>query len=224
VTRRWLGAPTIPDRRTILAAAPLAVAIGVFGVVFGAAASAEYGATQTLLMSFLVFSGAVQFAVIGSLASGATVTAVLLTVVALNARNLVLGAAMRPRLSGSRLRRALMGWFLTDESFGLAVASGVRAARVMAISGVLFYVSWQVGTIMGVGGAHALGLADVAAAIFPVLFIGLAAITASGRTGAIRAITAAAVVVVGTILVPDLHPFLPIVAALLVALPGSAQR
>ncbi len=208
----------------MLAAAPLALAIGVFGVVFGAAASAEHGALLTVAMSLLVFSGAVQFAVVGSLTSGATLAAVLLTVVALNARNLVLGAALRPRLGGSRVRRALMGWFLTDESFGLAVASGVRAARVLVISGALFYVAWQVGTILGVGGAQALGLADVAAAVFPVLFIGLAAITASGRTGAIRAITAAAIVVVGTILVPGLHPFLPIVAALLAALPGPVSR
>jgi predicted branched-subunit amino acid permease len=175
-------------------------------------------------MSLLVFSGAVQFAVIGSLAGGATVTAVLLTVMALNARNLVLGAAFRTRVGGTRGRRALMGWFLTDESFGLAVASGVQAARVLVLSGALFYVAWQVGTILGVGGAQVLELEDAATAIFPVLFIGLAAITSRGRGGAVRSAVAAALVLVGVIVIPDLSPFLPIAASLLVSLPGGVAR
>jgi predicted branched-subunit amino acid permease len=193
-------------------------------VVFGAAASAEYGAVPSMAMSILVFSGAVQFAVTGSLASGASVAAVLLTVVALNARNLVLGAALRPRLGGTRTRRALMGWFLVDESFGLAVASPGQASRVLVISGALFYVAWQVGTLLGVGGAQVLGLAQIATAVFPVLFIGLAAVTAAGRSGVVRAIAAAAIVLGGTMLLPDLHPFLPIAAALLVAVPGTSAE
>jgi predicted branched-subunit amino acid permease len=208
----------------VLAAAPLALAIGVFGVVFGAAASAEHGAVPTVAMSLLVLSGAVQFAVVGSLASGATLPAVVLTVAALNARNLVLGAALRPRLGGSRAHRALVGWFLLDESFGLAVASGGQASRVLVASGVLFYLAWQAGTLLGVGGAQVVALGAVATAVFPVLFIGLAAITAAGRAGVIRSVAAAVIVLGGTILLPDLHPFLPIAAALLVALPRSGPR
>jgi predicted branched-subunit amino acid permease len=89
---------------------------------------------------------------------------------------------------------------------------------------MLFYLAWQAGTLLGVAGAQAVALEDLAAAVFPVLFIGLAAITATGRSGALRAVATAAIVLLGTVLAPGLHPFLPIVAALLVALPGPGRR
>ena len=207
--------------RTFLAAGPLALAIGIFGVVFGAATSTGYGPVPTIVMSLLVFSGVVQFAVVGLLVGGAGVGAVLVTVLALNARNLVLGAAIRPQLPVSRLRRAILGWFLVDESFGLAIASGARAAWVLAVSGAMFYVAWQVGTLLGVAGAQVVTLADFASAIFPILFVGLAAITARESDAAIRVGAAVVIVLVVARLAPDLQPFLPIAAALVVAIPGS---
>jgi predicted branched-subunit amino acid permease len=210
--------------RVIGAAAPLALAIGVFGVVFGAASSVELGAGPTIAMSALVFSGVVQFAVIGLLDTGAGLGAILATVLALNARNLVLGAALRPLLATTRMRRAILGWFLVDEAFGLAVASGRDAARVLAISGVLCYAAWQVGTLLGVAGAEVVTLEDFASAIFPVLFVGLAALTARGDDAIVRIAVAAAIVLVGARLAPDLQPFLPIVAAILVAVPAGRGR
>jgi predicted branched-subunit amino acid permease len=210
--------------RTLLAAAPLALAIAIFGVVFGAASSAEFGPLPTIVMSLLVFSGVVQFAVVALLAGGAGVGAVLVTVLALNARNLVLGAAIRPQLATSRLRRAVLGWFLLDESFGLAITTGRRAAWVLAVSGALCYVAWQVGTLLGVAGAQVLSLENFATAVFPVLFVGLAAITAGDEDAVVRAVAAAALVLVVSMLVPTLRPFLPIAAALLVAIPGGRAR
>jgi predicted branched-subunit amino acid permease len=209
----------------LISAAPLAAAIGVFGVIFGAAAQAHTDAPLTLAMSLLVFSGSLQFAVVGLLASGAGGLAIVATAVALNARHVVMGAIIRHRLDaepGLRgLRRAVLGWFLIDESFGLALASRRNAAQVLMVSGVLFYVAWQAGTALGVLGAQAVSLAGLANAIFPVLFVGLAALTWRGRGDAARAVIAALMVVGGSLLLPDIHPYIPIVAALVVALPGG---
>lgn len=212
------------NRDILLAAAPLAAAILVFGVIFGAAASAEFGPELTVLMSLLVYSGTVQFAALGLVAAGAGSLAVVLLAVALNARNLVLGAALRPRLRGSRRRRALLGWFLIDESFGLAMAARQRPGRVLLLTGAACYVAWQVGTLLGVAGTRVVALEGVAGAIFPVLFIGLAAITADGRGGATRAAAAALLVAALTLLVPGLHAFLPVLAAVVVAIVGSRGR
>ena len=216
--------PAISDRRIFLAATPLALAVGVFGVIFGAASSVEFGAEVTVAMSAVVFSGSVQFALVGLLPSGVGVGAIILTVVALNLRHLVLGAAIRPKLHGSRARRALVSWFLVDESFGLAVAAPRRSGRVLVLSGLLLWIGWQVGTFLGVGGAQVVALEGLATAVFPVLFIGLAALTARDRRGAAQAIAAAAIVIGATLAVPDLHPFLPILAALVVALPSGWDR
>jgi predicted branched-subunit amino acid permease len=210
--------------RTVAAAAPIALAIGIFGVVFGAGSSAEFGSLPTIAMSLLVFSGVIQFAVVGLLSGGAGIGAVIVTVLALNARNLVLGAAIRPQLSVSRLRRAILGWLLVDESFGLAMASGAEAARVLLLSGSVFYVAWQAGTLLGVAGAQVVTLADFASAIFPVLFVGLAAITARGTYAVARVVVAVVIVLVAARVAPDIQPFLPIVAAVLVAIPGGRER
>ena len=144
--------------------------------------------------------------------------------VALNARNLVLGAALRPQLSTTRLWRAILGWFLIDESFGLAITAGRQAARVLAISGAVCYLAWLAGTLLGVAGAQVVTLEDFASAIFPVLFVGLAAITARGSDAVVRVVAAVVIVLVVARLVPDAQPFLPIAAAILVSIPGGRAR
>jgi predicted branched-subunit amino acid permease len=200
------------------------VAIGVFGVVYGAAASAAMDPVLAVAMSLIVFSGSLQFALIGLLAGGAGPVALLVTTVVLNLRHVVLGAVLRPRLEVPPLRRALLSYFMVDESFGLAVAAGARAATVLAVSGVAFYLAWQAGTLLGVVGARLVALEELAAAIFPVLFIGLAAVTARGTEGLIRAGVAALLVAAAAFLVPALYNYAPIVAALIVALPSGRPQ
>jgi predicted branched-subunit amino acid permease len=196
------------------------VAIGTFGVVFGAAASAALDPALVLLMSLAVFSGSLQFALVALVATGAGPIALLLTTVVLNLRHVVFGALLRPHLKVSRWRRAVLVFFMVDESFGVALAAGRRAAVVLAIAGVMFYLAWQVGTILGLLGARAVALQEIAAAIFPVLFIGLAALTARGREGIFRAVAAAVLVVLTGFFVPALFGYAPIIAAILVALPS----
>jgi predicted branched-subunit amino acid permease len=206
-------------RDTVITAAPLALAIGVFGVLFGAAAVAHIEPIVAIAMSLLVFSGSLQFALIGSLAAGGGPLAFLLTAIVLNLRHFVMGALLRPHIAGSRLRRAALSSLMVDESFGLALASRRAAAQVLVISGAMFYVAWQVGTLLGVFGAQLVAMESLAAAVFPILFIGLAALTSRGRSDAARALIAGAAVLGLGVIVPQLHALLPVVVALLVALP-----
>ncbi len=78
--------------------------------------------------------------------------------------------------------------------------------------------------MLGVVGARVAALEDAAAAIFPVLFIGLAVITARRRDLAVRALIAGVAVAGVAITLPVARPFAPIVAAALVALPGHGTR
>jgi predicted branched-subunit amino acid permease len=172
-------------------------------------------------VSVLVFSGVTQFATLGLATSGAGALAIVVTVLALNARNLVLGAALRPRVEGGPWRRALLAWFLLDETFGLAMASRGRAAQILLLAGATCYLAWVGGTVLGVIGARAAPLEGLATAVFPVLFIGLAAIVAVGRHTVWRAVAAGLGVACLAFAIPDptIHAFLPIVAAVIVALP-----
>jgi predicted branched-subunit amino acid permease len=116
--------------RSILATSlPAAAAIGVFGAIYGAAARPVLGVSLTLGSSLCIFSGALQFALVGLLGVGATAPALLLIAGTLNLRHLVLGAVLRPRIGGSRGRRATLAFLLLDETFGFAIAAGDAAAR-----------------------------------------------------------------------------------------------
>jgi predicted branched-subunit amino acid permease len=182
-----------PLRSGILPAAlPIAAAIGVFGIVYGAAARQVIGPTLTVLSSLIVFSGAAQFTMIALLAAGATPAGVLGAVATLAVRHLPLGAVLQPQLTSGRARRALVSWFLIDETTGLALTLDEPTERTLAISGGLAYTAWVLGTIAGVAGGTLAGVEPLAAALFPVLFVGLAALTTVTRADSARALLAGA--------------------------------
>lgn len=203
----------------ILPAVPLALAIAVFGTIYGALARSLLGTVATIVSSVFIFSGAVQFTVVGLLLADAPPVALLLAALTLNLRNLVLGAVLRPRITASPIRRAALSWFLVDEAVGLALQPGRDAARMLLVAGIVFYAAWIVGTLVGILGAGAVGLKGVAEAIFPVLFIGLAAISSRDPGIAIRAVVAAAITIVLVRLWPAGRGLAPVIAAAVVVIP-----
>jgi predicted branched-subunit amino acid permease len=187
------AAVTAPALRNVLSAAvPVAAAIGVFGVVYGAAAGPVLGPILTVASSVILFSGAAQFTMVALVAAGATPVAVLGAVATLALRHIPLGAVLQPLLSVGRARRALIAPFLTDETTGLALASCQRAERTVAVSGGLAYCAWVAGTVVGLVGGSLASAEPLAAALFPVLFVGLAALTAASRSDGVRALLAGA--------------------------------
>ena len=206
----------------MMAGLPAALAIAVFGVIYGSLAGSRLGAGTTVASSLLIFSGAVQFTVVALVASGAGPAALIVGAVMLNLRNLVLGAVLRPRVAGSRVRRAAMGWFLTDEATGLAITAGSNAASVLWIAGTMFYVSWQVGTLLGLLGASVDVLQDAATAVFPVLFVALAAVACSSWSVAARAVVAAVAAGLAAWLWPGSQGPVAVLAAVAVSIPGRS--
>jgi predicted branched-subunit amino acid permease len=172
------------------AAIPVAAAIGTFGIVYGALAAPVLGAELTVISSLLVFSGAAQFTMVGMLAAGATAAGVLGAVATLALRHLPLGAVLQPLLPDGRFRRGLLAWFLLDETTGLALTQRRSAGRTLLISGGFAYAAWVLGTTVGLAGGSIAAVEPLAAAVFPVLFVGLAALTASTRRDGVRALLA----------------------------------
>ena len=198
------------------------MAIVVFGIIYGSLSRPVIGAPATMLSSLVIFSGAVQFTIAALLVAGAGPAALLAGALTLNLRNLLLGAVLRPRVDRGVGQRAALAWFLTDEAAGIAIASEDDAAGTLLISGVMFYVAWQVGTLLGLLGASAESIRDAAQAVFPVLFIGLAAVSCASRSIAIRALLAAGAAAGGAILWPTGGGIVAVAAAIAVAVPGGA--
>jgi predicted branched-subunit amino acid permease len=197
------------------------MAIAVFGVVYGAAAQALFGTWLTLISSVLIFSGTVQFSMVGLLAAGAGPLAVLWAVFVLNIRNFALGGAVRPHLADRHFRRMLVAWFLIDETVGLALAAPGDTDRTLLKAGVFAYLGWVIGTAVGVAGGVTFGLEGLASAVFPVLFIGLAALMVRSAPALARAGIGAALTLVLLLIWPGLAGLAPIIGGVVAAIPGG---
>ncbi|MEM9358930.1 MAG: AzlC family ABC transporter permease [Pseudomonadota bacterium] len=146
--------------RGIIAIAPIAIFVVPFGMAYGVAAT-ESGLTlpQTVLMSAFVFSGAAQFASLefwnaDSIAFGSLT----LVVLALNARHIVIGAAISPWVNQLPIgKRVLALSFLSDVNFTDSQArfkSGETDVGILLGGGLILWSTWVVGTALGaIGGA-----------------------------------------------------------------------
>lgn len=105
-------------------ALPLVVVVVPFAALFGLLASeAGLRLHEILLFSTVVFAGASQFAALQMLQDQVPLLIILVTALAINLRMLMYSVALTPYLGGADLRaRALVAFFLVDQSFALAVA------------------------------------------------------------------------------------------------------
>ncbi len=112
-----LNEPVVRD------AAAIGLAVGTFGVSFGAlAVAAGLSPAQAIASSLLVFTGASQFAFIGVLAAGGGLVAATLPAVILATRNGLYGVAVAPLLRGRILQRLACSHLIIDESTAMARA------------------------------------------------------------------------------------------------------
>jgi predicted branched-subunit amino acid permease len=212
------------ERDIVLAAFSTGLAIAVYGVVFGVVAGPDWGSWRAIAASALVYSGSAQFAAAQLLAQGGGIGAVISAAAILNARNVVLGAVLRSRVRTGIVRRAGVAFLTDDESFGLAMASARPAVRVVLGAGAIFFVAWVGGTAIGAFvGAGSVLFADAATAMFPVLFVGLAAISVEDRAGLSRTVVAGLGTLALVYALPSVRDFVPVVAAIAVSLVGGRR-
>jgi 4-azaleucine resistance transporter AzlC len=177
-------------RRLVIDSLGIIASVLGFGVVYGLSArAAGFSLVEAMAMSTIVFAGGAQFAAVGYVASGVAWPGIVLLTAFLNARHLLYAAGLAPYLADrSRGLRAVLAFFLTDETFALSIAHFNRIGRAdLAGYGfaalVATFLPWNVATAAGVllGGSipdpTRLGL-DV---IFPAAMGGLAVGLISGR-------------------------------------------
>src|SRR5438552_14159856 len=98
-----------PVRHIFQSAAPIAIAVFVFGASFGVlAVAAHLPAWSVVLMSALVFAGSAQFAALGVIAAGGSVLAAIFAGALLNLRFVATGIAVAGSLPGGRFLRSLL--------------------------------------------------------------------------------------------------------------------
>lgn len=210
-----------PVREILQAAAPIALAVFVFGASFGVlAVAARLPAWSVVLMSALVFAGSAQFAALGVIAAGGSVLTAIFAGALLNLRFIATGIAVARSLPGGRFLRSLLAQLSIDESYAMSVRAGAPGppdGRTLVVTGAFLYAAWVAGTLIGVlfgsilGDPKRFGL-DAA---FPAGFVALLWPLLSGRHAVRCAIAGAAVAVA---LAPFTPPGIPLAGAAVVGL------
>jgi predicted branched-subunit amino acid permease len=168
-----------PDRAGVLRdALGLGVAVGLYGVAFGAAADAAgLDVWQAMTMSLLMFTGASQFALVGVLGAGGSGAAAIGSALLLGTRNTVYGVRLLPLLRPRGWRRLTTAHWVIDETTALAIAAPDRKLARLAFlaGGASILLVWNAMTVVGALGAAALGETAQAAldAVVPSAFLAL---------------------------------------------------
>jgi predicted branched-subunit amino acid permease len=222
-----------PARAAVLRdAVGLGVAVGLYGVAFGAAADAAgLDPWQALALSLLMFTGASQFALVGVLGAGGGAVAAVGSALLLGTRNTVYGVRLLPLLSPRGLLRRLgTAHWVIDETTALAVAAPDRALARLAFlaGGASIFAVWNATTVVGALGAAALGATAQAAldAVVPAAFLAL--LWPRLRAGAEEPAVARRVALGGAVVALALTPFVPpgvqvVAAVVAVALAGRPR-
>ena len=154
-----------------------------FGIAFGVAASTKaVPAEISILMSVAIFAGAAQFAALDLWHAPLPLAMLVLTVLAVNARMILLGAVLAPWLLQVPLARRLAALvFLSDANFAHAMAArakGEMDAGILFGAGILMWVTWIVATAVGaiagatLGDVSRFGFDAVMLAFFTAIIVG----------------------------------------------------
>lgn len=133
---------------------PIALFVLVFGAAFGLAATQQgLGTSWSVLMSSAVFAGAAQFAVLDLWGPQVPVLPLVLTVFAINARHLLMGATLYPwlRQLPPAQRYGVMA-LASDSNWALAMQAMGRGQPGLGLllgGGLALWVFWIVGTVLG---------------------------------------------------------------------------
>ena len=213
---------------------PVMVAAVPIGLLFGALCVGKgLSILEAGLMSLLVFAGGAQFAAVELWTYPVPVLALAFSTLLINARHVLMGASLAPKLSNfSLLQRLGAAYFLTDEAWALAERRALRQPIVPAYwfaLAAMLPIAWIGSTVLGawlgsfLGEPERLG-ADFA---FTALFIGLIAGFWTGpATGLIVAASGAASALTYLAMGPPWHVAAGAFAGIAVAwaVPGAERR
>ena len=134
-------------------ASPLAISSGLFGILYGAACmSLGISPTLAALSCVLIFSGAVQFTVLGMLAEPFSASAIVVSSLLICNRLFLMGISIADHLrERSWIARLLSMTVLTDGAWAATIAEKAPVDRfVYFISAGLWILAlWVSGTLLG---------------------------------------------------------------------------
>jgi predicted branched-subunit amino acid permease len=144
-------------RRGVRDGVPLGFSIFAYGLGFGlVAAQAGFGVAKAVATSAAIYSGSAQLAAVNLLQSGAaTLWALFATILVINARYILFGAALQPWLGQAGGPKAFGSLLLLGDANWMVTMRAIRAGEAdrayLAGTGAPMLVGWLTGTAIGAG-------------------------------------------------------------------------
>jgi predicted branched-subunit amino acid permease len=199
---------TSGTRAGLVAIVPVALGILPFATMVGVAIS-ESSVSDVVgyIGGLLVAGGSAQIAVVGSIDVGAGLLASVATAMLIQARGIVYGASLAPKLAGQpRWFRWLASYMLVDQMFALADAVDGRDHRwfrqFYVTAGVSLWIAYFGGVMAGMLMGPVIGEGSPLPMVIPMLFASLLGPTLRS----VRSVAAAVVAVITSVVI---GPFLP---------------
>jgi predicted branched-subunit amino acid permease len=210
-------------RRVIRDSVGVGVAVGGYGVAFGAASvAAGFSPAQSSVFSLLTFTGGTQFAIAGVIAGGGSAVAALSSGYLLGARNTLYALRLKPMLDVHGWRRALAALVTIDESTAMALGQPTNRLSRTAFwwTAGAVYLLWNLTTLLGALGAQALGDprrfgldAAIPAAFLALLAPRLRAVVGNRELASLARLVAVGGAVIALALIPLSPPGVPVLAS-----------
>ncbi len=144
-------------RRGIRDGLPLGLSIFAYGLGFGlVAAQAGFGIGKAVATSAAIYSGSAQLAAVNLLQTGqATLWALFATILVINARYILFGAALQPWLWQAGPGRAYASLLLLGDANWMQTMRAIRAGEedraYLPGTGAPMLAGWLLGTALGAG-------------------------------------------------------------------------
>jgi 4-azaleucine resistance transporter AzlC len=212
-------------REVVRDAVGIGIAVGAYGLSFGAVAvAAGLSVVQACATSLMMFTGASQFALVGVLGAGGSAVAGVLSALLLGSRNTLYAVRLADLLGLRGPRRVLAAHVTIDETTAMATAAppGLERTGFWA-TGASVYGLWNLGTLLGALGAARLGSPATFGldAAVPAAFLALLAPRLRERDGW-RVALAGALLALAAI--PFVRPGVPVLIAGLAVVPLLVRR
>ena len=142
-------------KKAFLSTIPVMTGYLVLGMGFGIILKTKgYGVLWALAMSVFIYAGSMQFVAIDLLTGGASLIAVALTTLMVNARHLFYGISMVDKYRNTGAKKPYLIFGLTDETYSL-VCNDSATKDISNKNGYYFFVSlfdqcyWVSGSVIG---------------------------------------------------------------------------
>ncbi|MGL4610122.1 MAG: AzlC family ABC transporter permease [Trueperaceae bacterium] len=137
----WLG---------FRAVIPLWAGMIPFALAYAVTArSAGLSILDTQLMSMFVFAGSAQFSGASMFLTGAAPITIILTTFIINVRHLLYSLSLGQKMKLTWAQRFVGAHFLTDEAFGITLASGQMSFAYLLGAELSIFVPWNLSTLAG---------------------------------------------------------------------------